>query len=188
MNGELVFYAAIAAVVTCFWALSRLVSRRRKRRKILESEKWMLSSIADAKDGDEEHVRAVKLLLYHFFEIQWQKHCEFDQASGLLNRIFWDCANDKLEMMTSAARLSWQVNHNPQPPAIVRSILGAAALAELNNRIFNEDPLVSRFATETKVRTLKLLDDFSPTLQVGMWRLRFPDSQSTHRLSPFVTD
>jgi hypothetical protein len=187
LGAELLIYGAIAAIVTGIWLFALHRARRERQRSILKSENLISASIADASDGEMELARAVKLQLYHFFEDQWQRHSDMEKPSDLLLRLFWDCADDKLEMFSDLALSLWRINHYPQPMDIVRSILGAAALAELNSRRYKNDRLVADFAMTTKMRVLQIIDEFCPTLQIDMWRARFSEATSTPRHSPFMT-
>ena len=181
------YFVVMTAAVAAIWLFARYRVRLEEQSKIAASEKWLSSILADANELHPELTRAAKLQLYHFFEDQWQRHSDAETPSALLNRLFWDCADEKLKAISATALSLWRVNHNPQPADIVRSMLGAAALAEWNSRNCKNDQSLSIRSLESRLRVLHMIDDFCPTLQTGMWRNRFPEAGSTPSLNPFMT-
>ena len=169
-----------------FRSLSSLFSARRGHEKArLEYPlRWLDLSIRAAADLGENGLHSTKLGLYQFFEREWRGGYKLDTPSELMMRRFWDCSDEKLQVVTTSAALSSQTTLRPHPASLARDMIAAAALAEVNARRFSASRFKSH-AIDIRARVLLMLDKFCPTLDADILQSRFPDVDDMSKLYPF---
>jgi hypothetical protein len=165
-----------------------IVFIRHQKQKQLELEmplKWFNSSLTDYFDMDENGQLSVRMGLYHFFENLWKFNTSLELPSDLLLRVFWNSSDEKLKEFVGIQRILFSSNLNPQAPTIVQNLLASIVLAELNCRVGYHSS--HKWLSVDKRNTMfKKLDEICPTLQIEMWRSRFPVASQQHRLFPFL--
>ena len=179
------YWALLPPLILVLLCIPGFLSFRRKKiAEILKPQRLMESTVSDVNDLDGDQRRAFGMIFYHYFEELWQEQNDCEIPSQILSRIFWSCSDDKLRLVASLSAMAFQVNFAPSPKQLVNVAIGAAALSELKVREIGERGWMSDRAYTVRKNVLNMIDDLCPTLQIGMWSQRFPNSQVMEKTSP----
>jgi hypothetical protein len=134
--------------------------------------------------GDHEFQTRVRLKLYHVFEALWKEYRVDEEPDHLWLRYLFDCSDAKIEEIFRKARRELFSSSEPHTATIGEALLACSAMALLRQRRAKGTKL-ERYAIDRTGLVFGAALKQTPTLQIGMWELRFGEGEQKARLHPF---